>query len=378
MIIQDTKFGELWLFTKRPDENYTEEWQYFVVRERSYDGGESRDLRSTQPYREYSFNFTLEKEQKIEAFNFFTKGLRKNILIPKWIFEREITQDMVGQTFEYNDFIDSDFKNSATNPDLRIIMIKGDDVLIYNPSLINFTVTQNMVGASIMPCEVGYIVGNIQKTVHNTYTSFSIQVAITDMCLYMDGVYPQFSGYDLVTDFFLRFYGGISYDIVQQQDIQKGDFDYSRQTTTWDRPEFVKGIRYIAKDKQSIFNFMRFYASRKGSYKPFWYPYAEIYIRPLSVSGSYFTVSDPKGELASIDRENLAFFSGGSWSALKIVSKTTVLGVTTFLMDGPVGDFDFAHFLTLHRLEADRLSVSTLGGGIMEFNTSFCEMVKQP
>lgn len=379
MIIQDTEFGELWLFTKRPDENYTEEWQYFVVRERSYNGGESRDLRSTQPYREYTLNFTIEKEQKIEAFNFFTGGLRKKILLPKWIFERQITQSMVGQNFEYNDFIDDDFKNSATNTDLRLIMIKDGQVLIYNPSLVNFTVTQSMVGASIMPCEIGYIVGNIQKTVHNTYTSFSVQVAITDMCFYNDAVYPQFLGYDLVTDFFLRFYGGISYDIVQQQDVHKGDFDYSRQTTTWARPEFVKGIRYIAKDKQSVFNFMRFFTSRKGSYKTFWYPYAEIYIKPLSVSGNSFTVSDPSGSLASIDRENLAFFDGSSWTALQIVSKSTVLGVTTFVMNSAVPtDAKFAHFLTLHRLEADRLSVSTLGNGMMEFNSSFCEMVEQP
>lgn len=373
MIFTDATYGEVYLFPFRPDQDYSEEHEFFVTRTRTYDGGESRELRSLMPYREQSVKYTIQKSDYLLAYDFLEKNLRKTMVLPKWHLEKFITQDMVGSSVDTSSFMISDFKSGSFR-----VMIFKDGAVTYNPSLM-VTVTQDMVGSSVIPCEIGYVSGNVSKSVHATYTQFTVQYVVEHLCTYSDAVYSKFLNFDFIPEFFLRFFGGISYDIVQQQTIHRGDFDYSFQTTDWAKPERIKGINYIASDLNAMHKFMRFFYSRKGSFSPFWYPCTDIYLRPLNASGLQFTVPDRDGILAGLDYKNLVFFNGITWTPIPIVSKVNVDGVTTFTMDSAVpSNFIFAHFLSLHRLEADRCSITYSGNGVIECTSSFCEMVKQP
>lgn len=361
------------IFPHRPLSEMQEEYTFYVSTLRSYNGGESRVLRDENPSKKTQLVYTADREIMAEAYEYFIQNLRGNsVYFPLWHLEKFVTLDMVGVSKYFDEWLDPRI-NSTT---VALIMPSGE--IFFGPEL-NNRLGSAHVGGSLVPLEQGYFEGDPQRVIAPTYHQYSFVLCNTKHGLPAAKTYPQLDGNDFAPKHFRRFMGGLEASLVQHQEIHKGDFSYSFQSTEWARPDFVYTLQFIAVNEDEYLDFMGFFMSRCGSYKPFWFPKFEMKLKLIGTGSGSLTIQDKGGVLSRQPYTRIVFFDGENWTATKITGMTNAEGVTTIETMASIlpTNIKEVYFLTLCKLGSDSLTVAHLGREVVEFTTSLCEMMEQ-
>lgn len=379
-------FTNLAFLPLQPAQPVAETLEWLSDLMQSHNGTEEILQLRSAPRQTFSYTIPEQAWQKVVGFNTEYQALTKQWGVPVWTeaqFVGAIANGTTALTVPTNVY---SFRS------VGLVFIWQDDshfqVLeidtVSDGSLALHTATNGYTGAYVMPMRVGHVAGPIQRRSNGDNVQTTVNFEIDDGFDVGSGSAPtQFLGDDIYFDLPLFENGSVNYSINSRVDLVDYALGPIARRPVWlhNRVDYQRNV--LCATAAEVRAYKQWLVRRAGKFKRFWEPSFENDLRKQStgtVNTTFLFASDNITDWSALPRNHVAFeLDDGTWLARTVSSITTVSGTQSQLnldttLAVPASRIRRVSWLGLKRLNADRVDLNWIGGGVMQSHTMVTEL----
>ncbi len=359
----------------QPEAPVNEELAWFTDVIVSKDGSEERLQISQYPRQKLTYNYPAIARKKADALNIVWGALPDRWLVPIWPQAKRYGAISAGLTTLANVNLDSELRA----PGLMLIwqndsqwQIVGFDSFSGDDALLN-TLTQAFTNAWIMPLRFGFIDENATRKFFGYDAAFDLTFRILDNKQLTPAAPTQYLGNDIYTEPTLMQGSSLSDDIISNLDVFDPGVGPVAFYSNWLYSKTAKTYRVVCEGLAETWELREFLHRRAGRLRPFWQPTFEndLVLQNTGTIANTLLIQKDNFLRYATARENIAVEAAGVWYPRAITLITEVDADTVQLtlsgaLNVAASSVSRVSWLGLRRLNADRVEIRYIGGGVAE------------
>lgn len=358
-------------------DNYTESLEWKTDISEAEDGTESAAKVRDVPRHSISLTAYADPKSCQLAYNALYSGMSSQWGIPLWHEAYQVPEINGGGLVlcgaSVRDYVVGElvivWTSNTSFQVLTVYDIAGD--------VLQFVETvQAATNAWVMPLKVGYISGQPQRSFNGFDELVSVVFDIDNAQLLTPAAPEQYKGYDFEQLENTLAAGRLESSFLNRADLADFDLGSVGRDFVWDHAKTVYPYSAIFDSVADLRTFREWLFRRSGAWRKFWMPTFELDLRFVDRIDTYTArfYDDGLTETQSI-RDSVAFkHSDGVWYPRTITQIRNLSGgivEITFSEGIATLDLSYCSWLSLRRLQADRVEISHLPNYVsrVSFNT---------
>jgi hypothetical protein len=359
----------------QPEAPVTEQLAWLTDLIVSKDGTEQRWQIASTPRQSFDYDYPATAKRKVLAFNTVWGALPKEWLVPVWPQAKLYGAVTAGLTTLPDVEVDSELRAPGlallwqSDTEWQIIgfdSFSGDDLLLN-------TLTQAFSNAWLMPLRKGFMQQNAVRRLNGYEARFNLNFTIIDNAALTPATPAQYLGDDLYTVPTLFKGEELSDDMLSNIDLFDPGMGLRAFYQNWTHSKIARSYRVVCEDPAEAWELREFLHRRAGRFRAFWQPSFENDLRLESTGTIVTTMQIAKDGflLHASDRTHIAIEANGVWYPRAITFITEVDADTVQLtlssaVNVAASAVSRISWLGLKRLNADRVEIRYIGGGVVE------------
>ena len=383
-IIESVAFGELAIFPRQAEAPIKEALDFLTDTMISHNGKEDRIQLRSKPRQSFVYKIPVQAWDMAAFFNVGYGAIRQKWAVPLWTEAQYIgsvasgIQHVVCNTGLY-DFRDNSLALLFTGcGDYQLV-----EITMVEPDRINIVAgVRKMTEAWLAPVRLGWIAGNITRETSGYNAKYSIAYEIEDNPELEPIEPPQFDGHDIYFEPGLLSGGKLSRTIEKQLDVADFDLGPVAYRSPWLNSRHATPYRTILEGPAEIHAHKQWLFRRMGKFRAFWMPTFEhnLNIRntgnivaTLLIDSDFYMAYGQGRKHIAIETLDGVWHARTVSNALQMNDETVQLTLAAPL-NIQSNNIARASYLGLHRLDADKIELQWIGGGVVESNVRILEI----
>lgn len=372
------------MITVSPEAPVRETLSWRTDVQESYDGSEDRLQVRQSPRQEFEYRYPTQPERKTSAFNAIYGARAERWLVPIWTQAQLIGTVTAGQqalavNTAYSEFRGASLALLWKDPDNWQLL--GIDSLD-SASLTLVGTTEALDSAWIMPVRFARIMSNVRKKTDAHQAEYLIRYEALDNATLAVPDPAQFLGDDLYTDETLLIGKSVSDNLIRRVEVLDQALGTVAFRSPWEYTRVSRPYRKLAGDASEAWAIRQWLHRRAGRYKSFWQPSfeADLRLKSTGTITSFLIVEDDEYRRHATDRTHIAVETiDGTWYARTItLVNDSGNGEIKLTLDASL-DVEASNvlrvcYLSLKRLDTDRVRITWQGGGIAQMDARTVEL----
>ena len=351
----------------------TLEWKTNVLT--TNDGSEQRVRLRKKARQSVSANYPIPAEYTAKSFNMLYGWVQRSWAVALWSETQYIGTVSAGATAIYCNTSNYDFRQNSlvclwqSNEMNEVIEVES--VFADNISL-KRVLTGNYTSAILMPVRIGVATNGIRRTTTGYNSNAGIEYEFKDNIDLNPAAPAQYLGYDIYYDRTLMPGNSLEDKFTSRIDVvdyETGIIDYF---PPWKYNRRARNAQFINETAQETWNFRKWLHRRAGRLRPYWLPTFEQNFRIAMEGNVGSTIKCQPDDYRNLgdDHNHIAIqFADGTWVSRTITGHSVETGgLINIAIDTALNvDATFIRlisFLTLHRLDTDKVDIEFIGNGV--------------
>jgi len=365
---------------------WSETLEWLTVLITANNGFEQRRRLRTSPRQSYSGSYSIPPSELARAFN-LTQGWKFRIWgVPIWSEVQILGTVASGQT---------DIPCQVGTSDLRegglVVVWEGNnsmeilEILTIGTASITLKVgvAANYSRPLLCPVRSAYVDGNISRKTSGSYSMLNINFKVNDNISLPEVAPQQYKGNDIYFDNSLLTGEYVTDSVTSRDDILDYSTGLTSRSMPWTHSKQARTIRLRRQGLPATWELRKFLHRRAGKLRPFWTPTFEDNMVKVSTGLIISSIDVRSPGYASLVpyRSDIAIqLKNGSWLARGVNGIETLSGGDLRLsLDIPINvesdTVDKVSYLTLQRLDTDRVEIHWPGNAVAECSLPILEIL---
>jgi hypothetical protein len=340
------------------------------------DGTEERTKLRTAPRQSFEMTYYVPPLLQPRIKNIMYGGRKKPWLIPVWPQVQQVGAVSLGQSSltcetRYSEFRDGGLIMLWQDPDTYQVL--EVDEVTSNTNIDLLDTTEAFTNAYLVPVRRGRLSRDPVRAASGYNSILEIGYAVEENEQLVVSAPTQYDSQDIYTDVGLLEGRTIDETLETAVDIHDEGLGIVSWRTPWTFNRHARVHRAIGETPAETWELREWLHRRAGRYRPFWQPTFEADFKVTSTGALTTTLSvEDNDYLANAtDRNHIAVETASGWLFREITGTLDAgSGVTQLTLDTSLGidaeDIIRVCYLSLKRLDADRLEINWIGGTVCE------------
>lgn len=235
--------------------------------------------------------------------------------------------------------------------------------------------------AYLIPVRIGMIRGNVRRSSNGHQSSLSMEYEFKDNTNLISAAPAQYAGYDIYYEETLMPSDFIEDNIISRIDVvdfETGTVDYF---PPWAYNRVSRNALFLNENPEESWNFKKWLHRRAGRLRPYWLPTFENNLRVKmdgNVASSIICHFDNYKGLGEGHNHLAIQLNDGSWlpchvSGVSLDNSETINVAIDITLNVDASTIKRISFLTLHRLDTDRVTIDWIGNGVNQSSIKLIE-----
>lgn len=349
------------------------EWKTNVLT--TNDGSEQRIRLRKKARQSVTANYPIPAEYTAKSFNMLYGWAQRTWAVALWSETQYIGTVNPGVTAIYCDTANYDFRPNSlvclwqSNEMNEVIEV--EEVFADNISL-KRVLTGNYDNAILMPVRIGVASTSISRKTNGYTSNAHIEYDFKDNIDLNPSAPIQYLGYDIYFDRSLMPGDSLEDKFISRIDVVDYETGIVDHFPSWKYNKRARNVQFINEDPQETWVFRKWLHRRAGRLRPYWLPTFEENFRIAMQGNVGSTIKCQPDDYRNLgdDHNHIAIqYEDGSWVARTITGHSVETGgLINIAIDTALNvDAKFIRlisFLTLHRLDTDKVDIEFVGNGV--------------
>lgn len=367
LIVNSSIYGQVGIIPYPVRDGATEALEFFTDVAPSYTNQveERAQMRAIpRQYFQYAHDASFDYMQEI--YNAVRANIRGDWLIPIW-FEAQAVTAALGQQLFAVDTLLHDLRANSHAVIFKSIC-EWQVVEIASIAAASITTVEECAlqgRAYVIPLRVGKLAGNVNASPTGYNNKFELQYYVQDVLEGLTETVTQYNGKDFYSVPYLM-QGAGSVQIVQAE--QQSDFSVGGifSETPWLFSQYTKEYRFEGQGASEYRALKNWFYRRGGRFREFYSPSFESNLQNISTGtvGSTFRFKDEgytDNLFSNIKRVGFRL-ANGTWQVRTVTGAANLGGGESQIslnspLNVPAKDIELASFVSLNRLDTDRIDI---------------------